>query len=353
MPYCQECGSYLEQDINTCSSCGNKLVDVLPDKASPAKEETESESLKTDEDTLSPSNFAEKSQEIAESPEGAIESSKEHQPSSNPEPNSAFNGIQTEFKPQEGIGLGSHWNHIESHLGKGLIKPVAIENCLDGYHFKYDEAPRQIIRPEPQQEKVVEFRFSGEPEPTEEAKEIQEAVEVEKANQEISDAAEGDLNQDELQAETEQVGKLGTDSDSELSDPVEDNPEQAAPVEENGLLEDDLVPEISAPEPEIRAAVEPEILWEGHRSWYGLALKERYRITDQSLMLLCDGQILKEIEWRSVSEIVLKQNWLAKLLYIGNLEIMGAISEPLLILEGIDHPEELQKTLVEMVSSKV
>lgn len=353
MPYCQECGSYIEQDINICGSCGNKLVDVLPDKASLAKGETESESLKTDEDTPSSSNIAEKSQETAGVPEGAIESAKEHQPLTSRESNSAFNGIQSEFKPQEGIGLGSHWNHVDSHLGKGLIKPVAIENCMDGYHFKYDEPPRQITRPEPQQEKVVEFRFSGEPEPSEEVKEIQEDVEAEKANQEVSEVAGGDLNQDELHGETEQVVKLEAERDSERTEPVEDNPEPSTPVEENGLPEDGLVPEIDVPEPEIRAAAEPEILWEGHRSWYGLALKERYRITDQSLMLLCDGQILKEIEWRSVSEIVLKQNWLAKLLYIGNLEIMGAISEPLLILEGIDHPEELQKTLVEMVSSKV
>lgn len=353
MPYCQECGSYLEQDINICGSCGNKLVDVFLDNASSPKGETEGEPLNTTDNTPSHLSIVEKSQEKAGVPESAIESDKEPQPSAGRGLNSAFNGIQSEFIPQEGIGFGSHWNQVESHLGKGLIKPVAIENCMDGYHFKYDEPPRQITRPEPQQEKVVEFRFSGESEPSEEDKGIQEAIEAEKANQEISDAAGGDLNQDELQTETEQNIKPEAENDSERTEPVEDNPDQATPVEENILPEDDLVPEIGAPEPEIRAAAEPEILWEGRRSWYGLTLKEGYRITDQSLMLLCDGQILKEIEWRSVSEITLKQNWLAKLLNIGNLEVMGTISEPLLILEGIDHPEQLQKTLVEMVPPKV
>lgn len=352
MPYCQECGSYLEQDINICSSCGNKLVDVFLNNTSPSKEGTQGELLNTG-NTPSQLSIAEKRQETVGVPEDAIESAKEHQPSAGRESNPAFNGIQSEFRPQEGIGLGSHWNQVETHLGKGLIKPVAIENCMDGYHFKYDEPPRQITRPEPQQEKVVEFRFSGEPEPSEEAKEIPEAIEVEKANQEISEAAGEDLNQDELQDETEQAVKPEAESDSEPSALVEDTPDRAAPVEENDLPEDDLVPEIGVPEPEIRAAAEPEIIWEGRRSWYGLTLKEGYRITDQSLMLLCDGQILKEIEWRSVSEIALKQNWLAKLLNIGNLEVMGTIAEPLLILEGIDHPEQLQKTLVERVSPKV
>lgn len=348
MPYCQECGSYLEQDINICSSCGNKLIDVLLDNTSLSKGETEVNSLNPDSNATPPSGIIEKSQEKAEA--------TEQEPiASGPESNLAFNGSQSEFIPQEGISIGSHWNQVESHLGKGLIKPVAMENCMDGYHFKYDEPPRQITKPEPQKEKVVEFRFSGEPEPSEETKVIPGTDEADKVNREFSDTLGENFNQDEPQAETGPIiePEPGTESNLEKPDLIEENPDQLTPVEEVGLTDGDLVPEIGDLEPEIRSAEEPEILWEGHRSWYGLPLKEVYRITDQSVMLLRDGQILKEIQWRTVSEIALKQNWLAKLLNIGNLEVIGIISEPLLVLEGIDHPEQLQKTLVEMLSPKV
>lgn len=363
MPYCQECGSYLEQDTNICSSCGNKLIDVLQTNAASSKGETEVNPLETDGNVPPPMDTLAESETAVGVPKETVDAVKEQeQLSRGPESNTVVNGSPSEFIPQEGLSIGSHWNQVESHLGRGLIKPVAIENCMDGYHFKYDEPPRQITKPEQQQEKVVEFRFSGEPEPSEAAEGIQEIIEEEKVNREITDAVGGDLAQDEPLVESEPIidqvpivePEPMNETVSEDYDSAEDNQEEIIPVAEVGLPEDDLNKEIDDMEPEIRAAAEPEVLWEGHRSWYGLALKEGYRITDQSIMILDSAGIkLKEIEWGSVTKISLKQNWFSRLLNLGNLEILGANFEPLLILEGVDHPEQLQKILEELVSPKV
>ncbi len=361
MPYCQECGSYLEQDANTCSSCGNKLIDLLQTGATPFKGETGANLVESAGNVTPPLDALEKSQDTDGAPEDAVETIKEQgQLVRGPEFNEVFTENPSEFISQEGISIGSHWNQAQSHLGKGLIKPVTIENCMDGYHFKYDEPPRQITKPEPHQENIVEFRFSGEPEPSEDFEKVQGPDDEEKVNPEILDVTGVKLEQEEPQVEAEPIvgpeseGESNLEDNLEGHDPIKDEQEEITPVEEGGLPEDDLIPGIDDLGPEIHTVTEQEILWEGHRSWYGLTLKEEYRITDQSVVLVSDvGQILKEVEWRSVSKIELKQNWLSKFLNIGNLELTDINSEPLLILEGIDHPERLQKNLVEMISPKV
>ena len=363
MPYCQECGSYLEQDINICSSCGNKLSDIYQNKVALSQEEPKVNRLESDGDVQPLMDNVEESETMAGVGEETNEILKQQEQIVEGQESKVFlNESPSEFIPQEGISVGPHWNQVQSHLGKGLIKPVTVENCMDGYHFKYDEPPRQITKPEPQQEKVVEFRFSGEAEPNEEVEEIQETIPAEKVNREISDAVDGDLDQDEPLDITEPIiestpivePELKTENGLEDHDSAEGNPDEVMPVEEVGLPEGDLTTKIDTLEPEIRAAVEPEILWEGRRSWYGLTLKEGYRITDQSIIILDSaGLILKEVEWGSVTKITLKQNWFSKFLNLGNLEILTANFEPVLILEGVDQPEQLQKTLEEMVSPKV
>jgi hypothetical protein len=360
MSYCQECGSYLERDADTCSSCGNKLIDHHQTGDAQCEENME---VKSESDGINtpPSDNPDKSQDTTVISEQAVDTVKEQEQSTRAaESSTIFNPGPSEFISQEGISAGSHWNQIDSHLGRGLIKPVAIENCMDGYHFKYDEPPRQITKPEPQQENVVEFRFSGESQSNEEAEEGEGSMttEEEQVNQEILDIGGVELDREGPKVEAEPAepqveSEIKPERDWEDNDSIKEYQEIKAPVEEVVLPEEDPISEIDGSEPEIHVSAEPVILWEGRRTWYGLALKEEYRITDQSAMLLRDGHLLREIQWRSVSEIGLKQNWLTKFLNIGNLEIIGVNSEPLLIMEGIDHPERLQKTLVEMISPKV
>ncbi len=349
MSYCQECGSHIEQDINTCSNCGNRVSESGETIAALSEADQGDNSLKADSIALPPLDAlgeteypASISEANFKEPESVASEAKSYQ-------NQVFKESGGGFIPQEGLSMGSHRTQNESHLGKGLIKPVAFENCMDGYHFRYDEPPRQITKPEPQKEKVVEFRFSGESEPGNEVKEVNEDLEVKKETPDKPDNLGVEFEEEQV-VEPESI----VEPEPKPESGAEENDGETTPIEELGLPENELLPEIDNPEPEIRSATEPEVIWEGHRTWNGLTLKEEYRITDQSIVLLGgDGQRLNEVEWQSVSGISLKQNWLLKLLNIGNLVILGLNSEPLLILEGIEHPERLQKMLVETICSKV
>lgn len=348
MPYCQECGSHFEQDINTCSSCGNKLSEVEESNLFQPRADTEVASLEADSIPIQPLEILDEAEYTSICPEEKLNESEQLKKIAETNVNSILGSNSVEFIHQEGVSIGSHRNQVESHLRKGLIKPVTIENCMDGFHFKYDEPQRQINKVEPQNEKVIEFRVSGETEPIVKAKEDKEE---EKVLQDISDSVKADIKKDDKAIEPEEIVESKSESESNSEEYHDD---EVVPVEEGSLLEKELISDIVNPEPEIRSDIELDILWKGFRTWNGLKLKEEYQITDQSAILLNGiGQKLKEVEWRSVTKISLKQNWFSKLLGIGNLEIIGLDTEPLLILEGIDHPEDIQKMLVERVESKV
>jgi len=347
MPYCQECGSHFEEDMNICSSCGNKLSEVEDTHLFQPRADTEVAPSEAESTPAPPLETLGEVEYTSIYPEEKI-SESELKKIAETNVDSVFEKSPVEFIHQEGLSIGSHRNQVESHLGKGLIKPVAIENSMDGFHFKYDEPPRQINKVEPQKEKIIEFRVSGETEPIVKAKEDKEE---EKVLQDISDSVEAGFKKDEKAIEPEEIVESQSEPESRPEDNYQD---EVVTVEEGSLPENKLISEIVNPEPEIRSDIEPEILWKGNRTWNGLKLKEEYRITDQSAILLSgDGQKLKEVEWRLVSGISLKQNWLSKLLGIGNLEIIGLYFEPLFILEGIDHPELIQKILAERMNFKV
>lgn len=358
MSYCQECGSHFEQDIGICSSCGNKLSDVEETDASLSTTDTEVDPLEAGSGSINPLNPLEAGEEesVASSPEANLKEPEQLEITTEFDENPVFEEKPVEFMHQEGLSIGSHRNQVESHLGKGLIKPVAVENCMDGFHFKYDEPQRQITKPEPQKEKIVEFRVSGDLESSSEAKEVKEAQEYkeeEKVLEDTPDIVGAHFENGEKRVEPEAIVEVESESGLKSepeSEPEDANSDEATLVEKVDLPEDELISEIDNLEPEISSDIEAEVIWQGHRTWNGLTLKEEYRITDRSAILVSgDGLNLKEIEWSLVSKISLKQNWLTKLLGIGNLEIIGLNSEPLLILEGIDHPEQVEKTLVQIL----
>lgn len=373
MSYCQECGSYIEPNMNNCGSCGNKLIDVELTGVSPSEASLEGNQQEAPGNALQSSDTLSPTEPTVPAQEGSIQKPEvfdgKLDESSNTSTLSVFKESPSKFSPQEGISVGSHWNQMDSHLGKGLIKPVAIENCMDGYHFRYDEPPCQITKPEPQKEKAVEFRFSAESNLSDEAGKVvgtNEAVEIneEEVSQEHPNTNGVEPEKDEPEVVPEQIAEPGqeieTTAKEEDNNPTEDTQDEGisvregeAPVAEVSLQENNLPSEVDA-EPETSHDTKPEIIWKGHRSWYGLALKEEYRVTAQSLVIMNDsGQVLKEIEWRFVSQIELKQNWLSKWLNIGNLDIIGTNSELLITLEGVEDPEQLQKMLVETVCFKV
>lgn len=352
MPYCQDCGSHFDNEAGACKSCGAEITVNDGTNPSTAEKGFGTEPLEDAGDIITPEKGPDDdveqpatslTDENLKIPDVTAETMK-------PNDNPVFEKIMDDFMRQESLSLGTHRNQIESHLGKGLIKPMVIENCMDGYHFRYDEPPRQINKANPQNEKVVEFRVSGEPELGIANKEVDEVqIETDESGAKVI-TAEIDLeksNQAAPDLETEpEAGSKEVDSDvaetNFLQDEAEITPEQKTDSE---AFEGD---------PELSEVILPEVVWEGRRTWYGLTLNKFYRLTDQSAIVLKeDGSKFTEVDWESVSEIRLRQNWLAKLLNIGNLEIIGLNFGPLLILEGIENPERIRERLVKMLDSEV
>ncbi|NLY76030.1 MAG: PH domain-containing protein [Firmicutes bacterium] len=344
MPYCQECGSLLEQGVTICGSCGN----TYSESGDAASHEEEAELTPENEaDRIESDNSEKTSLEIIEN-EAEISSEKPVAPDSGETTGQSENIANSAAGPngfiqQEGRTSGSHRTQFETHLGKGLIKPVAVESSIDGFHFKYDEALRQPVKPETSKpEKIVEFRVSGEAESLREKEAEREAeatiepeapVEAEAAKEaptvepvmEVVAEPEPEVSEDTGVDQTQADGEIELSKDAPVMEP---EPAEAG----------------NSPE------TEAELLWEGPRTWYGLCRKERYRITDRTVALFDgDGQKITEVEWRIVARICLKQNWWSKLLGIGDLAIIGRNSENLLVLEGIGQPERLRDLLTRLI----
>lgn len=352
MPYCQDCGSHFENEAGACKSCGAEITVNGGTNPSTAKKDIRTEPLEDARDIITPEKGSEDDleqpaislmNEVSETSDVTAEITK---PNNNP----VFEKIMDDFMRQESLSLGTHRNQIESHLGKGLIKPMAVENCMDGYHFKYDEPPRQINKADPQNEKVVEFRVSGEPELDMVNKETDEVKNETDESEPKVVTSEIDLKEDNQAAPKpdteEEVGLKEVGSDVVETNFLQDEAEVIHEQEtDSDTVEGD---------PALSEVISPEVVWEGRRTWYGLPLNEFYRLTDLSAIVLKkDDSKYNEVVWEAVSEIRLNQNWLARLLNIGNLVIIGLNSEPLLILEGIENPERIRERLVKILGSKI
>lgn len=352
MPYCQDCGSHFENEAGVCKSCGAEITVNSGTNLSTVKKDIMTEPLEDSKDIITPEKGLEDDLELpATSLIDEVSKTSDVTPEIvKPNNNPVFEKIMDDFMRQESLSLGTHRNQIESHLGKGLIKPVAIENCMDGYHFKYDEPPRQINKAEPQNEKIVEFRVSGEPELGIVDKEIEEIKSETDESEAKVVTTEIDLKEDnQVAPELETVVEVGTEEvgfDVAETDFLQDEAEVTH--------EQEIDFETVEGDSELVEVISPEVVWEGRRTWYGLPLNEFYQLTDQGVIVLKkDGSKFNEVAWSAVSEIRLNQNWLAKLLNIGNLVVIGLNSEPLLNLEGIDNPEGIRERLVKILGSKI
>lgn len=340
MPYCQECGSLLEQGVTICGSCGN----TYSESGDAASHEEEAELMPENEaDRIESDNSEKTSLEIIEN-EAEISSEKPVAPDSGETTGQSENIANSAAGPngfiqQEGRTSGSHRTQFETHLGKGLIKPVAVESGIDGFHFKYDEALRQPVKPEtPKPEKIVEFRVSGEEGSLREREAEREAEAIIEPEAAVEAEAAKEASTVEPMMEPEPEPEVGEDRGTD----------QAQAEVETELSKD--APVLEPAETESPLATEAELLWEGPRTWYGLYRKERYRITDRAAVLFDgDGQKITEVEWRMVMRICLKQNWWSKLLGIGDLAIIGRNSETLLVLEGIEQPKRLRDLLTRLI----
>lgn len=366
MSYCQECGSYLEEDTSVCGSCGSKLNLIWETRGSTIGNQSTPKENAADDLQTTPIEF----RNGMEQQEVAVDGYGKDQPQ---EPKGVdqidgsgadelFEESKAELVHRESFNYGSHRSQAESHLGKGLIKPVEIENCMDGFHFRYDQPQRQINKVETQNEKLVEFRVSGEAQSSNISAPIGESESQSEAENLLIESNESIENTNQVKDFKTETVTVQVEPEVKFepeSYPGDSGGEAINSVEETQVGADITLEERSESEepeiePELPSDNRPEILWEGRRSWNGLPLRETYQITDRSIVILNgSGVKFKEFEWSLPVVVGVKQNWLAKLLNIGNLEISGSDFDPTFVLEGIENPEQLRKTLVEILEAKV
>lgn len=291
----------------------------------------------------------------------------------------------------------------ESQLGKGLIKPYAIELEIDGVHFKYDKPVRNFAKHENIKEKVVEFRVSCPDSGTPSLKEtgedtanpvgeesqipqehallpISQAVisgegTLEETISELNDGAPGLAGQKNAAdedavpgpaSETVQEGfqnpitgdeKLAKQEIPPVAEVAETVPEDTVPPEpilENTpeiFLEPELVPEIELPEPELESQEDKLILWEDHRRWFGIPLNYQYRISNRSLQIIDRlARKFSEVDLTLISEVRLRQSWLDKIFNTGELTVfVKHLPDTGMKLSGIRYPEKVRRLLEEQI----
>jgi hypothetical protein len=138
MPYCSGCGSCYQEGDQVCKSCGCLLDggDKLPDvtkEIRPSKKKAKNRGKKKgahSRATVIPPPKEPEKETRAESENEQVRPC--------PEELTAERRLQSEV-----INFTD-----EIHLGKGIIKPKAVERDLEGYHFKYEEPSRATQKEE-------------------------------------------------------------------------------------------------------------------------------------------------------------------------------------------------------------
>lgn len=329
MPYCSECGVHYPEEETTCRSCGHLL---------------NPESPPTENTTPVPE------------PAGEVSLTKTVMGGAEP--------INSRFQE-------------ESQLGKGLIKPFAIEIEADGTHFKYDKPPRSFGRAEVRKDISAEYRVTvSDPEPKS-AEELPEAVPPEwneHWNEEYTEepAAEPDaesigrdetdieapgetaeLERPEAPAPQISPNETALQDQSPSGQPESEESDTGGAVEEPFVLDADM--DFQPEEPELEPEEEIETLWEGRRTVLGIPRSTYYRITNRSV-LLNDYQTRRvaELELRLISAVELRRSWIDKLFGVGDLVFnVKELPAPGFCLIGIPNPEKVLRLLEDLIPSKV
>jgi hypothetical protein len=145
MPDCFGCGSRYQEGDRVCKSCGVKLIDV-DDPKPPSSGKGVPASKKNSK--------AGRKKKLPSLPDSEIAAPK--QPTdSPPETGNGAGQVEPESKPTSGARqlqsevIDRAMGLDDIHLGKGIIKPKAIELEADGFHFKYEEQPQAVKKGEP------------------------------------------------------------------------------------------------------------------------------------------------------------------------------------------------------------
>ncbi len=307
MPYCEDCSINYQSDDVVCASCGNKLT-IEPEA----------------EKVSAPPDFDESQVE------------------------------NTRYHHRNGIKSGPA-DIVETHIGKGLIKPNLVEQDLEGFHFKYDKPLSNFVKAETYKDKVVEFRVTCPDTETEESGKKNEPASI---IQPLVEGSEPVLGQQmpEMNPKTESIGSSIVNNRVEPS--TDENEWIAGEISGDAIdginLELESTGKPILPEPELKTTDETEeveVLWEDTQKWLGISLSKQYRITNRSLQII-DGanRRFSEVDISLISDVQLQQSWLGKLFGIGTLVIsVSNLPGSKLLLTGLRNPERVLHLLEELL----
>lgn len=262
---------------------------------------------------------------------------------------------------------------LESQLGKGLIKPHAIELEIDGFHFKYDKPARNFAKTENVKEKVVEFRLTCPDSSSEtigEETSLREIPQEDSAPDEFSDNHQTVENQETTEAKAvetnlvdagpveEPVEGEAIDTIMESDDPSQDQEMWVAGEISTGTganfpVESEFIPGFELPEPELETDEDRVILWEDSQRWFGIPLNNQYRISNNSLQIIDRlARKFSEVDLTLISEVRLHQSWWDKLFKTGDLSVsVKHLPEKGLKLSGVHHPEKVYRLLEALINN--
>lgn len=389
MTYCSECGSYYNKSDSVCRSCGWDLTqnERVEQKVPDLQEKVEMdlsninsvhESIVNEPVDVKPgqskevnaggetfgdmpsvpksSEFDEKSQDVVgEEAEIKIESA----PVIPAKLESLTGNIVDDAEEIESITETEYLKKTnfaqveEVHLGKGLVKPSNIEVGVDGFHFHYEKPVHNFVKTEtitkgnskelrvtnPQYNLDAPTVREDENRGENEVKNEEKITKIQfDAGEEIDAQTADDL---ECKENLSEINSSEINSTELNSEPFED---EVLPVsyQEKELPEKaDLTPG--------DAGLEPITLFQGRFTWYGVPLPTFFKIKDYAIILTDHNNQETEIILNEIRTVDLYQNWLAKLLNVGDIILCVAGENMPLVLSGVTKPKKILKILEEVI----
>lgn len=358
MYYCSECGSKEEEMV--CSSCGNDLTPVsgmsgqkeivsedekniveLPNREIEAKGVLED--LKNDTDQVNVDNSVSNLSRVTD--EVSIENKK----------------IADNFGNLKKVNFQIE---DENHLGKGLIKPSDVEVTINGFHFRYEKPVHDLKKTEATpKSKFAEYKVAN-PEFLATVAKVDEKVAIEKIISEKDSELAVEVEEPETQIKEIEITQFEETQEEEVSEPISDKIDELCNEEPcNESPKEECLGEVDVgvgveEEPletkglDIELPVfEKRVIYRGRFTWYGVPLPSSFQITNQSIVLVDQNNHETETRFEFIAGVFLRQNWIAKLLGIGDilLSINGEIKP--LVLSGVVNSKNVVKMLEDSIRS--
>jgi hypothetical protein len=138
MPYCSGCGSRYQEGDRICKSCGFILTEVgeKPDGKRGMRSGKKNSKTRGKKKLRVSQDMARVASDQAEKLRSEVA------PETTPGPAKTVGPSEARRLEAGMVGFAAEADEI--HLGKGIIKPKAVELGVDGFHFIYEEQPQAV-----------------------------------------------------------------------------------------------------------------------------------------------------------------------------------------------------------------